>query len=213
MKKILPLLLINCFVYFIGNAQKQVRELKWQDFMKSVQTTIIADPVPNGDFTIFQITGINKFLYRVEISGSVFELQTPVPTELQSLFRLTPTELQKTVENKKAEQGAAVIPKAFGLMGDLNNETQNELKRLQNNGLPKSAASTDSFQHIKNAIDRRKELAEGLDDLIQACKRIPPTSSPCGEGCDDTEKCEKPIGSGGANGQAGRRHRKQAAND
>ncbi len=56
------------------------------------------------NFTVFTIKNINKFLYKVEISGNVFELQTPVPTELQTLFRLSPSQLQQSTSNNTPQQ-------------------------------------------------------------------------------------------------------------
>lgn len=170
MKKKLLLLVSVCFLIAVSHAQKQTRELKWQDFMKSVQTTIVAKPVTDGEFTIFQITGINKFLYKVEISGSVFELQTPVPTELQSLFRLTPTELQKTVENKKAEEGVATISKAVPPMQELKEKTEKEANNLKNTVAPTLAPNSDTLKKTNEAINEKREFAEDLEELVKACR-------------------------------------------
>jgi hypothetical protein len=85
------------------------RELNWQDFMNSVKATEVAKPVNNGSFTIFQITDINKFLYKVEIEGKVFELQTPIPTELQTLFRLTPEQVAQRATDNKVKEAATII--------------------------------------------------------------------------------------------------------
>jgi len=49
-----------------------------------------------GTVQPFQITNINKFLYAVTVSGKNVDLSTPIPTELQTLFRLSSTELANT---------------------------------------------------------------------------------------------------------------------
>ncbi|AXY75891.1 hypothetical protein D3H65_18740 [Paraflavitalea soli] len=97
-------------------AQPARRTLDWKDFTKSISETIIARPVRTGEFTIFEITNINKFLYKVEMQGKVFELQTPIPTELQTLFRLNPTELANTANSKKAEEAVGKISEQVPVM-------------------------------------------------------------------------------------------------
>ncbi len=90
---------------------QETRELNWQDFVNSVKTTQIATPVKTGEFTIFKIVDINKFLYKVEIAGKVFELQTPIPNELQTLFRLTPQQLAQRENDNKVKDAAAATDK------------------------------------------------------------------------------------------------------
>jgi len=52
--------------------------------------------VEYGTVQPFQIININKFLYAVTISGRNVDLTTPIPTELQTLFRLSSAELANT---------------------------------------------------------------------------------------------------------------------
>ena len=59
-----------------------------------------------GTMTSFKIKNINKFLYSVTISGSSIELNTPIPTELQTLFRLPSSALAATANNQTVD-GAA----------------------------------------------------------------------------------------------------------
>ncbi len=68
---------VICIVFFSfkSYAQTDNRVIDWQDFQKSTITSKIADPVKWQNFTVFTIKNINKFLYKVEISGNVFELQ------------------------------------------------------------------------------------------------------------------------------------------
>lgn len=57
-----------------------------------------------GKFSSFKIKDINLFLYNVVIEGKRIELQTPVPTELQTLFRLPSSELEATSGLEEVEE-------------------------------------------------------------------------------------------------------------
>lgn len=131
------------------NAQEK-RELDWQELKKSVKTTDVMKPVRFGEFTIFQISDINKFLYKVEIAGSVFELQTPMPSELQALFRLTPTELQKTMSNRNAEEAVNKVNTAKELMMD------------RKGGLSERAAALTPIED---------DLSKSLSKLLVKCEK------------------------------------------
>lgn len=60
--------------------------------------------IPYGEFSSFRINDINLFLYSVVIEGKRIELQTPVPTELQMLFRLPSGELEATAGVEKVDE-------------------------------------------------------------------------------------------------------------
>jgi len=60
-----------CFTLLLYS--QEIRQIDWQDFAASITRTNIADPVKTGEFAIFRIVNINKFLYKVEISGKVFD--------------------------------------------------------------------------------------------------------------------------------------------
>lgn len=68
-------------------------------------------PVKNGEIVLIQIQNINTFLYKVEIDGKQIELQTPIPSELQNLFRLSADELDP--EATEAQKGLGNIPVAL----------------------------------------------------------------------------------------------------
>jgi hypothetical protein len=106
-------------------------EFNWQDFVNSVKNTHIAAPVKTGEFTIFKIVDINKFLYKVEIAGKVFELQTPIPTELQTLFRLTPQQLAQRENDNKVKDAATATDKEGSKMKAVVNDltVQKNLKQ------------------------------------------------------------------------------------
>lgn len=146
--------LVLCLAITIGSmAQAVRRKLDWKDFTKSISETIIAKPVKSGEFTIFEIENINKFLYKVEMEGRVFELQTPVPTELQTLFRLNPTELANTANNKNAEEAVGKIAEQVPVM--------------------RKIEASDQANPENKTTDSAKEVAEdfkkSLDMVIAKC--------------------------------------------
>lgn len=65
--------------------------------------------VEYGTFSSFTILNINRFLYSVTISGKRIELETPVPTELQTLFRLPRTDLEATANNEALAGAVAAV--------------------------------------------------------------------------------------------------------
>lgn len=119
---ITALLLHICIVSFT----QEKRELNWQDFKNSVQNTDVVNSVKWGSLTVFQIKDINKFLYKVTIAGRSFELQTPMPSELQTLFRQTQSDRQKSETNAKAKeavtQAEAAADKANKLQENVRND-------------------------------------------------------------------------------------------
>lgn len=115
--------LIGCLL-LAGSAAwaQEKRRLDWQKFSNSIGETKIVEPVQFGKFTVFQIDNINKFLYKVEMSGKSFELQTPIPSELQTLFRLSSADLEKTTKAQKAEEAVAEIGGAIPPMKETSDE-------------------------------------------------------------------------------------------
>lgn len=104
MKKLL-LLIIVLSINYNSQAQDKKTEIviDWQKLDKSIKEETILNPVQFGSFHTFRIEGINKFLYEVTLEGKKIELETPIPTELQSLFRLNSKELDETATNEADE--------------------------------------------------------------------------------------------------------------
>ncbi|MFC6266642.1 hypothetical protein [Flavobacterium panici] len=86
------------------------QELDWQSgtFSEKEQKQKGAD---YGTMTSFKIKNINKFLYSVTISGSSIDLNTPIPTELQTLFRLPSSSLAATTNNQNVDNAAITTDK------------------------------------------------------------------------------------------------------
>lgn len=145
-------------------AQPERRTLDWKDFTKSISETIIARPVRTGEFTIFEITNINKFLYKVEMEGRVFELQTPIPTELQTLFRLNPTELAKTANNEKSAEAAGIIKKEIDNMNMAKDVATAAAADARANALAK-VGDVKAMTEKKAAEDFEK----AMEELVKNC--------------------------------------------
>ncbi len=82
-------------------------------------------PVKNGDFMIVKINNINTFLYKVSIEGKQIELQTPIPTELQRLFRIPDNETRE--DEKKTLEGLGDTKAALLTMEMINEKKKNIL--------------------------------------------------------------------------------------
>jgi hypothetical protein len=165
MKKNLIFLSFVMFTSHIVTAQEK-RELNWQDFVNSVKTTTMVEPVKIGKFTIFQITDINKFLYKVEIAGSVFELQTPIPTELQNLFRLTPQQLEQRANENKVKDGAEEVSEQAQKMI----EVKNELDNGKGGNSEKVKELKQTMTMLTRACDEYYKLSSSLAGAVFAMK-------------------------------------------
>jgi hypothetical protein len=168
--------LIACFAIGItvSNAQEK-RRLDWQKFSHSIGETKIIDPVLFGKFTIFQIDNINKFLYKVEMEGKSIELQTPVPSELQTLFRLTSTELEKSANANKAVEGSEETNKGLARMEELlkkveskaDDEQVAELKPVMQNLVEKCRAYLEVTKRVAQGIFELKQTRNKLVSVAQ----------------------------------------------
>ena len=106
-KQLLVLILMNACL--AGYSQSKVRSIDWQNLDDINEVKKLLEPVRNNSFTVFRIENINTFLYKVEITGQGFELQTPMPTELQKLFRLSRQEKTDITDNTEAEEALLKI--------------------------------------------------------------------------------------------------------
>jgi hypothetical protein len=151
--------LIGCLLLACSAAWAQEkRRLDWQKFSNSIGETKIVEPVQFGKFTVFQIDNINKFLYKVEMSGKSFELQTPIPSELQTLFRLSSADLEKTAKAKKAEEAVAEIGGAIPPM----KETSDEVERAV-------TVASDNVSAAEKELEEREGVAKNAaEDVAKA---------------------------------------------
>ena len=145
MKKILISLCVIIFMGKITNAQEEII-IDWQKLNIITKNKKLLEPVDFGQFHSFKIENINTFLYKVVIDGKNVELQTPVPSELQTLFRLSKEELNATVETPEVDNTLSGLTEAKNL--DM-------------------YTSQPSF---KNAIDKYKKDLEELKDILYQLK-------------------------------------------
>ena len=145
---------------------QEKRKLDWQKFSNSIGETKIIDPVQFGKFTVFEIDNINKFLYKVEMSGKSFELQTPIPSELQALFRLNTSELEKTATVKKANEGVDKIGEALPPM----NELKKQITAAKDNASSAADAAPIPVKDSTAKAEKLEEVEAILEKLIANCK-------------------------------------------
>ncbi|WP_420572930.1 hypothetical protein [Kordia sp.] len=113
MKKTFILLLTFSF-FSITNAQEEII-IDWQKLNLITKNKTLLEPVEFGEFHSFKIKNINKFLYKVVIEGKNVELETPVPSELQALFRLSKEELDATAETPEVDSALEELTNNKGL--------------------------------------------------------------------------------------------------
>ncbi len=163
MKTLVYLMCSFCFLASGAKAQEK-RYLDWQKFSKSITETKIIEPVPYGKFTIFQIENINKFLYKVEMSGKSIELQTPIPSELQTLFRLNSKELEAKAETKKADEAVNQVASSLLLMEAEEKSLDKKIEAFEDKEVvtppdPKKS-SKDNKKTMKELVAEKEEEKE-----------------------------------------------------
>lgn len=100
-------------------------------------------PVQMGDFFILKIENINTFKWNVVLKGSSVDYITPIPSELQQIFRL---------QNENYQ----------------NKELTNALS-LANNGSQNMNKQAVLAQNLPMQTDEAKKLGEVMDKLVEVC--------------------------------------------
>lgn len=160
------LLLIPSLLFtFMAGAQ----EMNWKDGAIEPNSKKGAMVVPYGEFTNFKINDINLFLYSVVIEGKRIELETPVPTELQTLFRLPSDELQEAGEAPEVKEAVAdasakaqkVTSAKPAIVSNLSNNIAKQ------NGLMKANGASDdaSVKSVENFEDASKAFVSASDKV------------------------------------------------
>jgi hypothetical protein len=145
-------------------------------------------PVLYGEFSSFQIEDINKFLWMVTISGKRVDLETPMPTELQALFRLTPTQLNATANTKAVDKAVTDVENFFNnpAVQNLANE-ENLLEKFKTEATEYSTAArslSDNIQSIKLARIQLVKLAEKdvkFSEMVTAVATVQLPTNPVDE--------------------------------
>ncbi len=188
MKRIFLFFLSTLYLNFAlsqnNDDKRQEIEIDFQELNKEIDKARVTDPVRNGQFLIFKLSNINTFLYKVTIDGSNFELKTPIPTELQRLFRLSPTELDNTLEGDEADKlmkeamlaknSVLKVPdKEINLLKTDLEETLQELTPIKINFLGITEESNDGnvdeeeLKRLKNEIAEKELIINQYERKIE----------------------------------------------
>lgn len=101
-QKILKSILILVVSISYGQ-KKETKTVDWQN-LKKINSSGITSGVRNGDFAIFEINNINKFLFQVTIAGETIDLQTEMSDEMRTLFRIPKSDEAEKTNNDEAEK-------------------------------------------------------------------------------------------------------------
>lgn len=80
-------------------------------------------PVKHGQFVYLKIRDINTFRYKVQITGKNIEYVTPIPSELQTVFRLQSTSGAATAAASASSEAEAETASAISKMEALEGAT------------------------------------------------------------------------------------------
>lgn len=110
--------------------------------------------VEYGAFTSFKIDDINLFLYSVTIAGNRIDLETPIPTELQTLFRLPSTQLAATGSVEEVKTAIAAT------------ETEARRVTILTEGVKRENAEAKLFNKNKNRNQSLKSVNAELESAL-----------------------------------------------
>ena len=127
--------ILHLFILFLLTITKSYSQLTY-DFNKGM---FLADgiyfkdgnvlPQPTSGFAVLKIKNINTFRWKVAIQGKSIDYVTPVPSELQTLFRLP----DQTDSQKKTSEGETSINDAAYQMATKKIESDQTVKDLEKN--------------------------------------------------------------------------------
>ncbi len=116
-------------------------------------------PIQHGDFAILKIDNINTYRYQVFIEGRNIDYATPVPSELQTLFRLPKEEVTSSAQ--KAKVGAGDIDAANENMKDLEAQAGGFFP----SGTPEVLAFKKVMKDLAEACEAYSKLASKMADV------------------------------------------------
>lgn len=156
-QKVLKLIMILLVSLSYGQ-KEETKTIDWQN-LKKINSSGITTGVRNGNFAIFEIKNINKFLFQVAISGESIDLQTEMSDEMRALFRIPKSEEAEQTNNDEAEKS---IEKA--------SEGKDKMSSLENSTIPITATFTvaDNLK-LKTTV---KNVVKECDTYITALEKI-----------------------------------------
>lgn len=169
------------FLFVFNASFSQV--MNWEDGTiripkKENDNDKLQNGVDYGTFSSFMIKDINLFLWKVTISGNRVDLETPIPTELQVLFRLPSKQLAATTNNEEvatavaetetqAEKLEAIMNKKVSLNKTRGIKTEDELETALLKLSDESKTYLRKTQIVSNDIQQTKQARVGLINLAQ----------------------------------------------
>ena len=94
------------------------RVIDWQK-LDEINKKELIKPVNKGNFAVFKIDNINKFLYQVTITGVNVKMETEMPNELKLLFRISDSQEKEITNNDKASKAVDDSNKGLVMMEKL----------------------------------------------------------------------------------------------
>ncbi|GAA3643755.1 hypothetical protein [Flavivirga jejuensis] len=159
-------------LFFIISTQtiwSQIIEIDWEEQEKSIINGKLLTPVKHGEFHIFRVKNINRFLYKVTIEGNNIELETPIPTELQTLFRLSSDELNATSQTDNVDEATK---DAEDKLSELRPNLEENLKGFSNFlSLKFYGANPNELQKLELDV-KRKELQEKAEKFLEKADKF-----------------------------------------
>ncbi|WP_422104650.1 hypothetical protein [Winogradskyella sp.] len=177
-------IILFSFILHSQNNDNEEIIIDFQTMNTTSNNSKLLNPIDYGKFYSFQIDNVNKFLYQVTIVGNSISLDTPVPTELQRLFRLSGEELEQTTEQEAADDAAQEAADATSSMKanlsvfsktletSINKNNKKAFKMQQDiNDLAKRGRSTKSKEQEAEALKeftmQQLDLKSEVDDLLK----------------------------------------------
>jgi hypothetical protein len=136
-------------------ASGQVKDIIFSDLTNQKNIDIPKTPFDFGSMVGLKIKNINMFTHKVEVIGKSFEQKTNMPTELQAIFRQTPSETKKN--NTTEEESKA---------GEKTSEAITKMEVLKNNAPPALQAK------LASVVTDCKNFSAAQAALLSSIARI-----------------------------------------
>jgi hypothetical protein len=122
-------------------------------------------PARNGGFMWLKIININTFRCKVELEGNSVNYVTPVPSELQSIFRLN----ADNIDDKNIVNALRITKGASNLMQEEADQAKKNATIIAAKVPPGPAALVGLGLIKKNTSDAADKLKEAMSKLAKAC--------------------------------------------
>ena len=160
MKKIL----IICLVCIIYKVNAQTVEY---DYDGNSSNPLNNPGLNNGNFARLKISNINTYAQKVSINGTVYNLNTPIPEGLKTVFKLTTDEVESSLNStnraivKMTDVANQAGDNAKNKANDTNAQTE---KNVLDSLVTYCYVYHDAAQKVKDALQFEKVLEATLSD-------------------------------------------------